>query len=318
MKSLASNASLRSLIVLVVLYLGLGLHFRGMLEPRVFINIIADNAFLGVVAIGVTFVILTGGIDLSVGSLVGLSGIFVAWLVAKHGWHPASALAASILLCTTFGAIQGALVAFFDIAPFLITLGGLFFARGAALLISERSIDISHPWFQKVALFSVPLIGGQFTAGSLVFLATVLCAIVVLRYTTYGRTVYAIGGNSQSARLMGLKVERSLIVTYAISGLCAGLGGALYSLYTMSGNAIATTGLELDAIAAVVIGGALLSGGYGTVSGTLVGVIILGTVQTAINFQGTLSSWWTKIFVGVLLLLFIVAQQLFGRVRKSR
>jgi galactofuranose transport system permease protein len=140
---------------------------------------------------------------------------------------------------------------------------------------------------------------------------------LILKFTFFGRTVYAIGGSQDSAKLMGLPVPRTIISVYAVSGLMAAVGGVLFSLYTLSGNAVAATGLELDAIAAAVIGGTLLTGGYGSIAGTVIGVMILGTVQTAITFQGTLSSWWTKIFIGTLLLAFILLQKAVGQFDRS-
>lgn len=311
MKLLREKAtSLAPALVLLVLYLYFGFTYKGFFEPRVLAHMVGDNAFLGVTAIGVTLVILTGGIDLSVGSIVGLSGILMAWLVTNKGVPPSAALVVVIGLGTLIGLAQGFLIAKFEIAPFLVTLGGLFFARGLALLISRESIQIQDPWFKSLGLYSLPLPGGaEATLGTIVFVLLVLAATLILRFTVFGRTVYAIGGNAQSARLMGLKVDRTVLGVYAFSGFCAAVGGVLFSLYTLSGNAIAATGMELDAIAATVIGGTLLTGGYGSALGTVVGVMILGVVQSAITFNGTLSSWWTKVFIGTLLLVFMLLQR---------
>ena len=151
---------------------------------------------------------------------------------------------------------------------------------------------------------------------ALVFLITLAMAVGLAHFTRFGRNIYAIGGNEQSAILMGLPVARTRIGVYALSGFCSALAGVVYTLYTSSGNPTAATGLELDAIAAVVIGGTLLSGGVGYVAGTLIGVLIFGIIQTAITFQGTLSSWWTKIAVGVLLLFFILSQRVIQTKRR--
>jgi len=305
-------------VVFILLYLIFGFMFKGFLEPRVGFNIIKDNAFLGVTAIGLTFVILTGGIDLSVGSVVGFSGIFLASLIANQNIHPGTAILIVLITGTLFGAVQGFLISKFEIAPFLVTLGGLFFARGLALTISTESIQIEHPWFKEIGLYSFKLFSGAtLSAGSIIFIILATITALVLKFTVFGRTIYAVGGNQDSAKLMGLPVPRTIISVYAISGLMSAIGGILFSLYTLSGNAVAATGLELDAIAATVIGGTLLSGGYGTIAGTVIGVMILGTVQTAITFQGTLSSWWTKIFIGSLLLAFILLQKAVGQFDKS-
>jgi len=138
-------------------------------------------------------------------------------------------------------------------------------------------------------------------------------AMLLARSTQFGRTIYAIGGSETSAALMGLPVASTIVRVYALSGFCAALGGVLYTLYTLSGYSLHATGLELDAIAAVVIGGTLLTGGIGHVQGTLFGVLVLGLIQTLIAFDGTLSSWWTRIVIGMLLLAFCLLQRLFVR-----
>ena len=296
--------------VFILLYLLAGWKFHGFFSTRVPLNLLSDNAFLGVVAVGLTFVILSGGIDLSVGSMVGLSGILLAHLIAHLHWHPIPAMAAVLAVGIIVGTLHGFLIARFGIAPFLATLGGLFFCRGAALWISQESIDVNHPFFKKLALFSILLPGAaSVTVGTIVLLAAVGLGVWVGKHTLFGRTVLAIGGNKTSAGLMGLEVDKTLIRAYAASGFCSAVGGILYAIYTSSGNAVSGTGMELDAIAAVVIGGTLLSGGYGSVFGSFIGTLILGVIQTAISYQGTLSSWWTKIAIGALLLIFMLPQR---------
>ncbi len=296
--------------VLILMVLGAGIHFPNFLTPRVLGNLLSDNAFLGVVAVGLTFVILTGGIDLSVGSMVGLSSILAAKLIGAGHVHPMLALAAPLAVGALLGSAQGFLIARLGLPPFLVTLAGLFLCRGIALRISQESLQIDHPFFNALTGWSLPLPGkAALTATSLTFLLVVAIGAWVARQTAFGRAVYAVGGSAASARLMGLPVARTLIVTYILSGFCAALGGVLFTVYTSSGNAVSGTGLELDAIAAVVIGGTLLSGGYGSVIGTLLGIGILGVVQTAITFQGTLSSWWTRIVIGLLLLIFMLVQK---------
>ncbi|RYG27085.1 sugar ABC transporter permease YjfF [bacterium] len=297
-------------LVLVLLTLAAGRQFDNFITLRVLMNLLADNAFLGVVAVGLTFVILTGGIDLSVGSLVGLSSIAAASLVHSAHLHPLLALTLPLLLGVALGGFQGFLIARYGLPPFLVTLAGLFLCRGLALRISGQSLQIDHPFFKALTGWSVSLPGkASLGAPTVIFLLVLVVAIWAARQTRYGRAVYAIGGNAPSARLMGLPVTRTIVLTYVLSGFCAALGGAVFTLYTSSGNAVSGTGLELDAIAAVVIGGTLLSGGYGSVFGTLLGILILGVVQTAITFQGTLSSWWSRIVVGVLLLIFMLVQK---------
>lgn len=297
-------------LVLVVLVLVAGARFENFFRLPVFVNLLSDNAFLGVVAVGLTFVILTGGIDLSVGSVVGLSSIFIAKGVGTWGLHPVVVFVATLSIGAVIGLGHGLLIAKRGLPPFLVTLAGLFLCRGLALNLSQASVQINHPTFETLSKWSFALPGKAFlTLPGIVFVLIVIGMAIVAKQTRFGRTVYAIGGNLGSARLMGLPVERTLIATYVLSGICASLGGILFTLYTSSGNAVSGTGLELDAIAAVVIGGTLLSGGYGSILGTMLGILTIGVVQTAITFEGTLSSWWTRIVIGLLLLSFMLVQR---------
>jgi simple sugar transport system permease protein len=190
----------------------------------------------------------------------------------------------------------------------------MFLARGLCYLISIESIPIRNGTFRDIAVGQISLPGGLYiTPAVVIALVVVAVAAFVLHRTTFGRTVYAIGGSESSAMLMGLRVARTKVGVYAISGFCAGLAGLLFSLYMLSGYSLHAVGMELDAIAAVVIGGTLLTGGRGFVIGSVLGVLVLGTIQTFISFDGTLSSWWTKISIGVLLLAFVVLQRLVTR-----
>jgi simple sugar transport system permease protein len=205
---------------------------------------------------------------------------------------------------------MGCVIHFFRIQPFIVTLAGLFFARGMCNWISSSSISITDPFWTRMAQQRIHF-GENFVSPSVVIaFVVVLVAAYVLAYTRLGRNVYAIGGNQQSALLMGLPVGRTKIAVYTISGLCSALGGVLLSFYTLSGAPRIAIGMELDVIAAVVIGGTLLTGGSGYVVGTVLGVLVLGVIQTLITFDGTLSSWWTKIVVGALLFAFILLQRL--------
>jgi simple sugar transport system permease protein len=223
-------------------------------------------------------------------------------------------VAVVLLVGTGLGTLTGLVIHYFDIQPFIATLAGMFLARGLCFLISVESIPIKNPTFFDVAADQITLPGGYtITPMVVVAVATVAVAAWVLARTTFGRTVYAIGGNEASALLMGLRVARTKVAVYAISGFCAALGGVLFSLYMLSGYSLHAVGMELDAIAAVVIGGTLLTGGRGYVIGSMLGVLVLGTIQTFISFDGTLSSWWTKIAIGGLLLVFVVIQRLMTR-----
>jgi len=274
----------------------------------VFVNLFGDNAFLGLAAIGATFVILSGGIDLSCGAVIGCTSIAAAALVAR-GVHPLVAFGLLLAAGSAFGSGMGVVIHVFRLPPFLVTLAGMFLARGLGFVISLQAITIRHPAYERIIDFRL----GGISSPALIFAAALLIAIFLAHLTRFGRTVYAIGGSESAALLMGLPVGRTKVQVYALSGLCSAAAGLVYTLYTSSGYASAATGLELDAIAAVVIGGTLLSGGVGYVFGTLVGVLIYGIIQTALVFQGTLSSWWTRIAVGALLLAFILLQKLVQR-----
>jgi galactofuranose transport system permease protein len=307
--SLAATVSL-----FIAMSLAGGALYDGFLAPQVFLNLLIDNGFLLVVAVGMTFVILAGGIDLSVGAVVAFTTVLLASLVEHRGWHPLPAMLVVLALGTAFGAAMGLMIERYRLPPFVVTLAGMFLARGAATLISVESIGITHGFQTALAALRVPVFpGASLSAGAVVALLVAAAAVVLARGTQFGRTVYAIGGNEQSAALMGLPVSSTQVGVYALSGFCAALGGVLYSVYTLSGYSLHATGLELDAIAAVVIGGTLLSGGSGGVLGTLFGVLLLGQIQTLIAFDGSLSSWWTRIIVGALLLAFCLLQRLLTR-----
>jgi simple sugar transport system permease protein len=292
----------------------------GFFTARNVIDMLAGNAFLGVVAVGMTFVILSGGIDLSVGSVVALAGVLIGWAVTVHGIHPAVAIPAVLVGGTLFGAAMGCLIHFFRLPAFLVTLAGMFLARGLGFLVSLESIALSHPWYSGASEWAIPLgnLGGKVPVGlplpAVVFLVTLAAAAFVAKMTSFGRNVYAIGGNEHSSLLMGLPVGRTKIGVYALSGFCAALGGVVYTVYTLSGDPRSAFALELDAIAAVVIGGTLLTGGVGYVVGTLLGVLILAIIQAAITFEGTLSAGWTRIAIGLLLFAFIALQRLVAKV----
>jgi simple sugar transport system permease protein len=276
-------------------------------------SLLTGNAHLGLIALGSTFVILTGGIDLSVGAVMGLTTVVIASLVMKHDVHPALAIPIGLGVGTLFGFAMGCIIQVFDLAPFLVTLGGLFFARGLVFLISIEAIGIDNPVYDHLSMWGIELhFGTQYGtigASTIAFLAVMLLGTWVAHFTRFGRNVYAIGGSEQSASLMGLPVARTKILVYTLSGFCSALAGVLLTLYQPSGDPQAGVGLELTAIAAVVIGGTLLSGGVGFIPGTLIGVLILGLIQSALTFENLLS-WWASIATGLLLFIFISLQKI--------
>ena len=307
---------LGTLALLVAMFLIGSAQYPAFGDPQVVLNLFIDNGFLLVVAVGMTFVILTGGIDLSVGSVVALSTMVSASLVEQRGWPVHLTILVVLAIGSGLGFAMGCIIHYFEIQPFIVTLAGMFLARGLCYTISIESISITDPTYTKIAQDKLAFGDYQLSYAAIVALIVLLLAGYVLHYTRLGRNVYAVGGGEQSALLMGLPVARTKIAVYTISGFCSALGGVLFSFYMLSGYGLHGVGLELDAIAAVVIGGTLLTGGSGYVLGTLLGVMVLGLIQTIISFQGNLNSWWTKIFVGLLLLVFILLQRLIVSRRK--
>lgn len=308
-------------VALFVAMFGAGsLAFDGFFSLQVFLNLFVDNAFLVITAVGMTFVIVSGGIDLSVGSVIALTTMVSAALVEHRGWSPWLVIPLVLAMGAAFGLVQGLVIQYFRIQAFIVTLAGMFLARGLCYLISINSIAINDPLYARVSALRLPLpFETSISVNVVIALVVLLVAIYLAHDTRFGRTVYAIGGNEQSALLMGLPVDRTKVLIYTISGFCSALAGVTFTFYMLSGYGLHAQGLEMDAIAAVVVGGTLLTGGSGYVIGTLFGVLITGTIQTLIMFQGSLSSWWTKIVIGLLLLVFCLLQRAFaGGTRRRR
>ena len=306
---------LATFVLFVAMFAVGSARYDGFFSLQVLLNLFIDNAYLLVLAVGMTFVIITGGIDLSVGSVVALSGVLAAKLLSV-GWSAVAVLVIVLLVGTSLGLAMGLVIHYLELQPFVVTLAGMFLARGLCYVISVESIPIRDPLFTAVAQGTVSLPGDTFVSPSVVVaMLVVLVGAYLLHATRFGRTVYAVGGNQQSAELMGVRVGRTKVVVYGISGLCSAIGGLLFAFYSLSGYSLSAVGTELDAIAATVIGGTLLSGGVGMVIGSVLGVLVLGLIQTFISFEGTLSSWWTRIVIGALLLVFVVLQRFLVRRR---
>jgi galactofuranose transport system permease protein len=282
--------------------------------PRVFVNLLNDMAFVGVAAVGESFAILSGGIDLSVGSMIAFVGILIARLL-QAGCDPFLAMGIALCFGVAAGAGMGCLIHFFQLPPFLVTLAGLFCFRGLGFVIYPESIPIDHPFYSQIlpqlSFVVAPKAVMPFTA--MCFLGAVILGTFLAGFTPFGRNVYAIGSSENSARLMGIPIGRTKIAIYSLTGFFSAFAGIVATFYMQSGNPASFVGLELDAIASVVIGGTLLTGGVGFIPGTLMGVLILGLIQQIIIFNGTLNSWWTKIVIGALLLVFIILQKLLAR-----
>ncbi|QQR39747.1 galactofuranose ABC transporter, permease protein YjfF [Devosia rhizoryzae] len=309
------SRSLRPLVATAVIfaiaYALAVFQFPNMFSTRVLGNFLTDNAFLGITAVGMTFVILSGGIDLSVGAVIGFTGVLIAVLISLAGWHPLAAFALALAIAAAFGGIMGLAIHYLQVPAFIVTLAGMFLARGGASVITRDSIPVNHEFYTWISELTIRVPGGgRFSFIGLLMIAIFIIGALVAHRTKFGSYVYALGGNETSASLMGVPVARTTVGVYMLSSVLAALAGIVFSLYTSAGYPLAAVGVELDAISAVVIGGTLLTGGYGFVLGTFIGVMLLGLVQTYIIFDGTLSSWWTKIVIGGLLFLFIVLQRL--------
>ena len=312
--SFKMNKDYIAIYATIALFIGLFLIgsvlYRGFFSTQVFTNLFIDNAYLIVVAVGEAVTILTGGIDLSVGAMIAFVSMIAASLLQK-GVNPIIVILIVLIVGSVFGTVQGFLIQKFKLHPWIVTLAGMFFARGASYIISIDTITIDNPFFTSLSSYRIPILPGAFISINVVIsLIVVAAAFYMLKFTKFGRTVYAIGGNENSAKLMGLPVERTKILVYTFSGFCSSLGGLLFTIYTLSGYGLHCNGMEMDAIAACVIGGILLTGGYGNIIGPLFGVLTTGIIQSLIMFDGTLNSWWTKIAVGMLLFMFIVLQRI--------
>ena len=315
MKKMQLSYKYINLMITVVLFFALfavgSVLYNGFFSTQVLLNMLIDNAFLIITAIGMTFVLIIGGIDISVGSVIALVCMLSAYLLEMQHLSAMIVIPAMLLMGFLFGLMQGGFIHFFDIQPFIVTLAGMFLARGLCYVISIDTIMITDPFYQFVATYRIPLPFDNFISISVIIaFALVLAALYLSNYTKFGRTAYAIGGNAQSAMLMGLPVGRTKVLVYGLSGFCSALSGVVFSFYMLSGYGLHAMGLEMDAIASAVIGGTPLTGGVGFITGTVFGVLIQGVIQTLIMFQGTLSSWWTKIAVAFLLCLFIVLQRI--------
>jgi ribose/xylose/arabinose/galactoside ABC-type transport system permease subunit len=269
-----------------------------------------QGSFLAVIALGMTFVIITGGIDLSVGSLYALGGVLAAW-GSQYGFLVALAL--PLLACGAIGLINGLLIARTNMAPFIVTLASLLFARGLLLAITDEGANTYQ--IAPDSAFVELGRGTVFGFGYPIFIAVVLCVLggMVLNRTNFGQNVFATGGAEQSAILLGVPVARTKILVYTTSGTLAGLAGALTAAYLQSGVTVIGVGTELDAIAVVVIGGTLLTGGMGTVLGTVIGVGLIKVIQNVINQIGTLDSNYQSVVSGVFLLVVVVLQRILRR-----
>lgn len=310
-KKRLSNISILTITVslfIIMFFMGILIYGFGI---STFLNLFNDNGYLIIATVGIFFVLIIGGIDISIGSTIAFTCVFSAWML-QQGYSPLVVIPLVMFIGMAFGALQGFLIVRFELQPFIVTLAGQFFMRALCTIISNAAIAIRDPLYIKVALAKYRL--GPWGQNAKIYyyailaLLVVLIAAFILKHTRFGRTFYAIGGNEQSASLMGLPVKRIKIMAYSICSFCAALGGINYSLYTLAGYSLQNVGLELEAISSAVIGGTLLTGGVGSVFGATIGVLIQGLIQTVVTYQN-LNTWWTKVTVAALLCSFIIFQR---------
>ncbi len=303
---------------------------QGFSKMQNFLNLFISNAGLIVIGIGMTVVMITGGIDISVGSFVAMGCMMLAYMMEKGNIGAIPAVLIVLVTGIVFGFVQGFLVAYMDIQPFIVTLAGMFFARGMTAIISKDMISITNETFMAWAKLRIYLpFGGYYNKKGVLIqpyiyptvviaILLLIAAFVMLKYTKFGRSIYAVGGNEQSALMLGLNVRKVKLKAYILDGFLCGVGSILFCLNTLGGFVEQAKGFEMDAIASSVIGGTLLTGGVGNVIGTLFGVLIKATIEAFITFQGTLSSWWTRITIAALLCFFIVLQSILSMMKTKK
>ncbi len=323
-----------STAILALAAYGIGAYFfEGMRNPQVFFNLFKNTSPLLISAVGSTLVIITGGIDLSVSGIVALTSVASAVLL-REGWNPWVVILLMLAMGMTLGFIMGTFIVRLKVQPFIATLAGMWFARGMCFFISDNAVEINHPVFAILGKTKILIPGLKELAEKQgtnppyitipVAVGFILLAVVIYftAYTRFGRSIYAIGGNEgrneQSARLMGLPVDRIKLTVYTFNGFCSALAGIAFSVFVFSGHGLYAPGFELEVIASVVMGGTMLTGGAGYVFGTFFGVLVLAVTQALIQFIGSLSSWWTRIVIGALTLIFIGVQSVLANRKDTR
>lgn len=304
---------------------------KGFTRLQTFLNIFINNAGLICVTSGMTCVMLIGGIDISVGALIAMECMIMAVGIQNNGISSVVLMLVVLVVGLVFGLAQGFCIAYLDIQPFIVTMAGMFFARGMTAVLSTNQISITaDPLFNKLASMKITLpFGGYVNKKGIlqmpyvritvvVALLVVIAVFLLLKYTKFGRSIYAVGGNQQSATLMGLDVKKTKLKTYVLSSFLTSIGGICFCLNTMCGTTTQALGLEMDAISSAVIGGTLLSGGVGNVIGSLFGVMINGTISTLVKTNGKLISSWANIVTAILLCFFIVLQSILALVKSRK
>ena len=320
-----------TIVVFFLMYIGamifLGAGFR---RPQMFFKILNDNAGLIILSCGLSLVMITQSIDISVGGVTALVSMCCAVYLDFKGGNVFMAVVIALAIGLGFGLVQGFLIAYLDIQPFIVTLAGMFFARGMTTIVDDNPFNVANEAFValKNARVVIPGLGYMTKAGkyveAYVELGVVVAVIVVivlfcvLKWTKLGRQFYAVGGNSQSALMLGINVKRTKFLAHLLCGLLAGIGGFVYFLHVGSGAVSNGSGAEMNAIASSIIGGTMLTGGVGNIIGTFFGVVSLNTIKNIVSSAGLQDAWWTGITIAVMLCLFLVIQSVVIARKKKR
>lgn len=320
-----------TVIVFFLMYIGAVVFLRGgFLKPQTFFLLLNSNAALIILACGMSLVMITGGIDISVGGVTALVSMCCAVYLDFKGGNVFGAVLIALAIGLAFGAFQGFMVAYLDIQPFIVTLAGMFFAKGMTTVVNSSPFNVANEAFValKTTRINVPGLGSYnkkgiyvpayVEIGVLVAILAVIVMFAFLRWTKMGRNFYAVGGNKQSALMLGINVKRTKFLSHLICGLLAGIGGFVYFLHVGSGSPSNAAGAEMDAIASSIIGGTMLTGGVGNVAGTFFGVLSLSTIQNIVSSAGFDQAWWTGITKAAMICLFLIVQSMVMSVRKKR
>ena len=312
-----------TVVVFFAMYIGaIVFEGQGFLKPQTFFNILNANAALIILSCGMSIVMIIASIDISVGGVTALVGMCCAVYLDYHNGTIFPSILIAIAIGLAYGIFQGYLVAYLDIQPFIVSLAGMFFARGMTTIVHTNPFNVENEAFQAMKNFRVyvPYMGSinkkgvyvpaYIEIGVLVSLAIVLILFFVLKWTKLGRAFYAVGGNRQSALMLGINVKKTRFIAHLLCGLLAGIGGYVYFMHVGSGSATNAAGAEMNAIASSIIGGTMLTGGVGNIIGTLFGVLSLSTIQNIVSSAGLDQAWWTGITIALMLCLFLVIQSL--------
>ena len=320
-----------TVVVFFIMYIGamvfLGSGFR---RPQMFFKILNDNAALIILSCGMSLVMITKSIDISVGGITALVTMCCAVYLDFKGGNVFVSFLIAIAIGLAFGIFQGFLIAYLDIQPFIVTLAGMFFARGMTTIVNTNPFNVQNEAFVALKNTRVIIPGLGYTSkngnyvdayveiGVVVALLIVILLFCMLKWTKLGRQFYAVGGNDQSALMLGINVKRTKFLAHLLCGLLAGIGGFVYFLHVGSGAVSNGSGAEMNAIASSIIGGTMLTGGVGNIIGTLFGVLSLNTIKNIVSSVGLQDAWWTGITIAVMLCLFLVIQSVVIARKKKR